>query len=225
MPNMSTDEAKPTFRQRLSTMGAAFKATREADSRFLPLVLGIPMAVLAVCVLVGALTGALWIGVGAGVMLALSAALIVFGRLASATQLRAIEGQPGAAAAVLQTMRGAWIVTPAAAFTRKQDFVHRVVGRPGVVLVGEGSPARVAQMLKQEHRKVARAAGEVPVHEVSVGNREGQVPLSKLHTHVARLPRSMKARQVGPLDTRLAALGSQDMPLPKGPLPHMKKRR
>jgi hypothetical protein len=135
----------------------------------------------------------------------------------------AIDGKPGAAAAVLQTARG-WRVTPAVAFTRKQDFVHRAVGRPGVVLVGEGAPARVSSLLKQEHRRIARIVGNTPVHEVSVGNGEGQIPLRNLQAHITRLPRTLKQGDVSGLDTKLKALSDNDLPMPKGPMPRMKRR-
>lgn len=185
---------------------------------------GVGLATLLVCVGIGALVGQLLGGIVFGLLLALASAFVVFGRRSSAAALAAIEGRPGAAVAVLQTMRGPWRVTPAVAFTRKQDFVHRVVGRPGVVLVGEGASARVTALLRQERRKVARAVGDTPVHEVSVGDREGQVSLGQLQVHLARLPRALKPRAIGALDTRLSALGGADVPLPKGPMPRGKPR-
>lgn len=63
-----------------------------------------------------------------------------------------VEGQVAAAAAVLQSMRGNWVVTPAVAFNRNQDLVHRVIGRPGVVVVGEGVPGRTVGLMAQERR-------------------------------------------------------------------------
>src|ERR1035437_9119103 len=68
--------------------------------------------------------------------------VVLFGRFAQSAQYSAIEGQPGAAAAVLENMRGNWTVTPAIAANRNMDVVHRAVGKPGVILVGEGSPTR-----------------------------------------------------------------------------------
>lgn len=185
---------------------------------------GVPIALLVVVTGIGVWLGAPVAGAVFGVLVGLLAALTIFGRRASKAMLVSIEGQPGAAAAVLQTMRGKWRVTPAVAFTRKQAFVHRVVGRPGVVLVGEGAPARVRSLLRQEARKAARVVGDVPVHEVSVGEGEGQVPLGKLQTHIAKLRRSVRARDLDDLDNRLKALGDRDMPLPKGPLPRGKRR-
>ena len=53
------------------------------------------------------------------------------------------EGQPGAAASIVENMRGDWRVTPAIASTTQFDMVHLVIGRPGVILLGEGNPGRV----------------------------------------------------------------------------------
>ena len=50
-------------------------------------------------------------------------------------------------------------------------MVHRAVGRPGVVLVGEGSPNRLASLLAAEKKRVARVAYEVPIYEFQVGQR------------------------------------------------------
>lgn len=155
------------------------------------------------------------------VMVGLLAATIVFGRRAQGAAYRQIEGQPGAAAGVLQSMRGNWRVTPAVAVTRNQDLVHRVVGRCGVVLVGEGASAAVARLIGQERRRLGPVLGDIPVHEVVVGDEGGRVPLRKLQTHFVKLPRALKPAQVNELDRRLAALQARTgtLPMPKGPLP------
>jgi hypothetical protein len=218
---MAKDKTKgPGFRERLSQMRVAFSKTRELDPRLLPMVIGIPLAVLALFVVLGfLLPGGTVLWTVLGVMTALLIALLVFGRRLSRAQIGMIEGQPGAAAAVLQSMRGMWTVTPAVAFTRNQDFVHRVVGRPGVVLVGEGAPARVGTLLKQEQRKVGRVAGDAPIHVISVGEREDQVSLGTLQSAVMKLPRALKPRDVGNLEQRLGALRDSQPPMPKGPMP------
>src|SRR5690606_19229245 len=108
---------------------------------------------------------------------------------------------------------------------RREDLIHLVVGRPGVVLVAEGSsPARVRQLLAKERRRVMRAAGDVPVTEVIVGDGEGMVSLKQLALHMARLPRAIKPREVGPLDRKMSALKAQEPPLPKGPMPRAPKK-
>lgn len=201
----------------------AFVATKGVDPKLVPLLAGVCLPILAICVAVGILTNHPVLGTFVGVTLALLVGLVLFGRRTSVAQLGMIEGQPGAAAAVLQASRG-WRVTPAVAFTRKQDFVHRAVGRGGIVLVGEGAPARVSSLLKQERRRIGRVAGETPIHEVSVGNGEGQVPLRLLQAHLTRMPRTLKPAAVSALDTKLKALSDNDLPLPKGPMPRVKRR-
>lgn len=214
-----------SFTNRLHQLGQAFTSTRQADKRLVPLMVGVPLVVLAVSVGLGGLTGRWVTGTIVGVLFALLAALVVFGRRASKAMLGSIEGQPGAAAAVLQTMRGKWRVTPAVAFTRKQAFVHRVVGRPGVVLVGEGAAARVRSLLRQEARKAARVVGDTPVHEVAVGDGQGQVPLGKLQAHLTKMKRVVRTRDIPEIDRRLRALGDREVPLPKGPMPRGKRRQ
>ena len=73
-------------------------------------------------------------------------------------------------------MRGNWTVTPAIAANRNMDVVHRAVGQPGVVLVGEGSPNGLASLLAAEKKRVSRVAYDVPIYDVQVGDRPGQVP-------------------------------------------------
>lgn len=212
--------------ERLRQIKLAFDRTRETDPRLVPYMAGASALALAAMVVVGVFVGPLWAWAVVGVLLAALAALSILGRRAQATQLAAIEGQPGAAYAVLQTMRGKWWLQPAVQVTRKQDLVHRVVGRPGVVLVGEGSRARVESLLAQEKKNVARVVGgDVPVHEVSVGDGEGQVPLGRLPSHLTRLPRKVKPGEAADLDTRLSALRSGQPPIPKGYIPRAPKRR
>ena len=211
--------------ERLRQIRLAFTQTRAADDR---LVLYMVLAALAGLVVPLALLtwlGSPVLGVIGGLFTAGASAMVVLGIRGQRAAIARIEGQPGAALAVLQQLRGAWKITPAVAFSGKQDLVHRVVGRPGVILVGEGRRARVRALLKQEARKTSRIAGEIPVHEVSVGEADGQVELANLRMHVMKLPRAMKAKEIGPLDRRLHALGGSDLPLPKGPMPNVRRPR
>ena len=137
-------------------------------------------------------------------------------------------GTPGAAAWSLQNnLRGKWRITPAIAGTSHMDAVHRVVGRPGIVLVAEGAPHRVKPLLAQEKKKIARVVGETPIYDVIVGNEEGQVPLRKLNQYLMKLPRNITANAVVELDNRLTALSTRTAQtgLPKGPMPAGVKQR
>ena len=116
-------------------------------------------------------------------------------------------------------MRGDWRVSAGVAGTPQFDAVHRVLGRPGVILVGEGSPQRVRGLLAQEKKKVARVVGDTPIYDIVVGDDEGQVPLRKLSAHVMKLPRNLTPAEVNALRRRMSALGGPRMPVPGGPLP------
>ena len=189
-----------------------------SNPRAMPIIFGSGLGILAVMVVIGLLVGPAALFIPVGVILGLLVAMILFGRFAQAAQYSAIEGQPGAAAAVLENMRGNWTVTPAIAANRNMDVVHRTVGRPGVILVGEGSPARLASLLAAEKKRVARVAYEVPIFEFQVGDEEGQIPLSKLQRKVMRLPRNLKPAAVSDLNHRLKAL-QPSLQAPKGPIP------
>ncbi|MQA32460.1 DUF4191 domain-containing protein [Modestobacter roseus] len=153
------------------------------------------------------------------VLLGLLAALIVFGRRAQGSAYRQVEGQPGAASWVLEGMRGDWRVSSGVAGTREFDALHRVLGRPGIVLVGEGTPQRVRGLIAQEKRRIAKVVGDTPIYDVVVGDGEGEVPLKKLSTHVMKLPRNLSGAEVNALSKRMSALGGSRMPVPGGPLP------
>jgi hypothetical protein len=189
----------------------------KANPRALPIVIGSGVAILVVLVVAGILTGLTFL-IPLGVLFGLTAPVFLFGRFAQTAQYSAIEGQPGAAAAVLQSMRGNWTVTPAIAANRNMDVVHRAVGRPGVVLVGEGSPNRLPGLLAAEKKRVARVAFDVPIYDFQVGDAEGQVPLRQLQRKIMRLPRNLKGTAIADLNFRLKALPAS-LQAPKGPMP------
>jgi hypothetical protein len=147
--------------------------------------------------------------------------MIVFGRRAQRAAYKRLEGQPGGAAAALTMLRRGWTTEPAVAFNKQQDAVHRVVGPPGIVLVGEGNPNRLRQLMLSEHRKHERVVADVPIHDVVCGNGEGEVPLSKLASHVQKLGRKVKPAEMTDIINRLKALDANrsNIPLPKGPVP------
>jgi Domain of unknown function (DUF4191) len=213
------DRTKEAGPGRVKQFRAAFSMTRKNDPKLVPYMLGAFTLGLAISLGLGLLTGHLIYATVMGVLIGLSAATLIFGRRAQASAFASVEGQPGAAAAVLQSMRGDWRVNPAVGFNRHQDLVHRVIGRPGVVVVGEGVPGRAAGLVAQERRRVARVVGDVPIYDVLVGDSEGQVPLRKLQTHCMKLPRNLKPAQVNAVEARLRALGGTNVPMPKGPLP------
>jgi len=209
------DEATPG---RIAQMRMVAGLVHKANPRALPIVIGSGVAVLVVLVVAGLLTGLGGYLIPLGVLGGIFVSVFLFGRFAQTAQYSSIEGQPGAAAAVLQSMRGGWTVTPAIAANRNMDVVHRAVGKPGVVLVGEGSPNRLPSLLAAEKKRVARVAFDVPVFDFQVGNGENQVPLRQLQKKIMKLPRDLKGPQVADLNYRLKAL-QPSLQAPKGPMP------
>ena len=203
---------------RLKQIRMVASLVNQQNRKALPIIAGSAVGIIVVFVLIGLLTGTAGFLIPLGVLLGLLAAMILFGRFAQRAQYSAIEGQPGAAAAILQSMRGNWTVTPAVTANRNMDVVHRAVGRPGVVLVGEGAPSRLTGLLAAEKKKTARVAHDVPIFEFQVGDGEGQIPVSQLQRKVMRLPRNLRPAAVSDLNYRLKAL-QPSLQMPKGPLP------
>jgi hypothetical protein len=207
----------PASMGRIKQLRMAASMVHQANPRAMPIVIGAGLGTLVILVVVGVLTG-LYFLIAPGVLLGLLVSMILFGRFAQAAQYSAIEGQPGAAAAVLQTMRGNWTVTPAIAANKNMDVVHRAVGRPGVILVGEGSPTRLPSLLAAEKKRVSRVAYDIPIFDIQVGDGDGQITIRKLQRHIMKLPRNLKPSAVSDLNYRLKAL-PQSLQAPKGPMP------
>lgn len=220
---------KAASKQRRAQLWQAFNMQRKQDKRLLPYMIGAFVLIVAVSVAVGVWAGGLTMimMIPIGLLLGALVAFIIFGRRAQRSVFQQAEGQTGAAAWVLDNLRGKWRVTPGVAATGHFDAVHRVIGRPGVILVGEGSATRVKPLLAQEKKRTARVVGEVPIYDIIVGNGDGEVALAKLERHLNRLPANITVKQMDTLESRLAALGSRAgaAMMPKGPLPNSGKMR
>jgi len=201
----------------------AYKITREHDK-------AVGWICLAWALAAGLIVGGLFwyflhpiAGIVTGIPAAMLAWLLVFSRRAERSAYRQIEGQPGAAAAALGVLRRGWNVQPGVAITKSQDVVHRVVGRPGVILVGEGHPQRVRNLLIVEKKKHARVVGATPIYEIVTGDEggDGVVSVPKLAKHVMKLPKKIQPHEITDLLQRLKALDAMrpQLPVPKGPMP------
>jgi F0F1-type ATP synthase assembly protein I len=213
-------------RETFRSMSQAFTMTRQNDSRLVPyLVLAFVVGAAVGFLVPYLLASNVWISVVPALVVGLAAAMFVFSRRAQSSAYSQAEGQPGAAAYVLGQLRGDWRKTDAVAGTTQMDAVHRVLGRPGVVLIGEGAPHRVKPLLAQEKKRVARLAGDAPIYDIVVGRGEDEVSLGKLNTYIMKLPRNLSKEQVIALERRLTALSAQRTPIPQGPVPAGVKMR
>lgn len=150
--------------------------------------------------------------------LAFLVAFFLFTRFANTAAFASIEGQLGAGASVLMSIRRGFVTTPAVNVSRNQDMVHRVSGKAGIILVGEGSPA-VRSLLQDERKKMERFLSGVPVTEVIVGDNAGQVSIRKLQKHLKKLPKKLNTVQLREVRARLRSVGGLNIPMPKGPMP------
>ncbi|MFW0787443.1 DUF4191 domain-containing protein [Gordonia sp. CPCC 206044] len=215
-------------RERFKQLWQAFQMQRKEDKRLIPYMVGLFVLIVAIFVVLGLAFGSVWLLLPLGIVLGLLAAFILFGRRVQRSVYTKAEGQPGAAGWALGNMRGQWRVKQAVTGNAHLDAVHRVIGKPGVILVGEGSPSRVRSLVAQEKKKAARVVGDTPIYEIIVGNDDGQVPLSKLERHLSKLPTNIDGKRIDALEGRLSALGGRNQQgpgMPKGPIPGNAKVR
>lgn len=150
--------------------------------------------------------------------LAFLAGFFLFTRFANTAAFASIEGQVGAGASVLMSIRKGFITTPAVNVNRDQDMVHRVSSKAGIILVGEGGFG-VKSLMQDERRKMERFLSGVPVSEVVVGDNQGQVSIRKLQKHLKKLPKKLNTVQLREVRARLRSVGGLNLPMPKGPMP------
>ncbi|WP_425555544.1 DUF4191 domain-containing protein [Kitasatospora kazusensis] len=207
---------------RLKQIRTAYQMTKKVDTKIGLIIAGVGLIVFGVFLAIGfAIDHPVYLGI-LGFIVAFLAMAIVFGRRAERAAFGQMEGQPGAVAAVLGNIKRGWNANPTpVAVTRSQDAVYRAVGRPGIALIGEGNPNRVRPLLASEKKKMSRVVGDIPVHDIMVGDGEGEVPLKKLQITLMRLPRAITPAQVTETNDRLRALGDllSKAPIPKGPMP------
>lgn len=219
-------QTDPSQMKRSQQIREMYRITREADRLFglkllLAVVIGAAIGVGLMQVLPAHGVFQIIFSVIGGVLGAFIVGLLYFSGRSQRAAYARIEGQPGAAVAALGMLRRGWTTTPAVAFNRNQDIVHRVVGPPGVVLIGEGDPKGVRQLLETEKKKTRRVLPETPIHELVAGNRDGEIPLAKLSGKVMKLGRHVTGADLTEIFQRLKALDAQRgaAPIPKGPVP------
>src|SRR3954447_22915196 len=165
---MAKPQEKVSFGTRLKQIGQVFAFTAKQDRWFVPLLVAAVLIPLAVTVLIALLgLGLVWIPVG--IMVALLAAMIVLNLRSNTAMMNVAEGQPGAAAQIVENLRGDWRVRPPASSPPQLDMVHVVIGRPGVILLGEGQPQRVRSLMGQEKRRLSKVIGNAPLYDYMIG--------------------------------------------------------
>jgi len=220
--------ARPTTKPdkepgRLKQMWQVFQMTRRYDSSivwWLILCLVVPIgAAIVLGVLLGGSVFGLVLFIIAGVLAGVLIGLIVLGRRAEKAAYGQIAGQPGAVGAVLKSgLRRNWTGSemPVNVSPRTQDAVYRAVGRGGVVLIGEGPRSRTQPMLDKARATVHRILPNVPINLLYVGPDADALPLDRIPRALGRYKNVLTKAEVLAVSNRLASLGKNGLPIPKG---------
>lgn len=224
--NKDGDTTAPKVKKqgRLSQIRDVYRVAKVSDPAIGWWILLTFLATFGVFLIAGLLLHMWWLFGLFGLMFGALAATIVMSRRAERAAYSQIEGQAGAAGAALTSIRRGWYTDrePVAAdVARPGDvasaaMVYRALGRPGVVLIGEGPTSRVQKLLAAEKKRVERVAPGVPVTTLRVGNGEGEVPLTKLASRVQRLKPQITKDEMALVNKRLKSLGGIRPPLPAG---------
>jgi hypothetical protein len=203
----STD---PADMGRVKQIYRAYQVTHEFDKPLPYILLGAFLLPLIICLAISLSWHHPIYLTFVGLMFGLLLAMIVLVQRAKRATFKRYAGQAGSAEVALQMLPKQWVSTPVIAATRQQDAVHRTLGPGGLVLIGEG-----------EVKKHQRVAYGVKVTTIVMGDKDGQVPLSKLAEHIKKLPKTLQPNQITDVKQRLRALDAvrPTMPVPRGPMP------
>ena len=215
-------------KQTRSQIWQAFNLQRKRDKKLIPLMLAAILGVALLFFLIGLLFGGEWFMLVPGILFGFVLAMFIFTRRLEGSMYEEVGDTPGAAGWTLENMRNTmgivWITKTGVAANPQMDTVHRVVGNPGIVLVGEGDPKRLKPMMDKERKRIDRLVAGVPIHEIFVGSGEDQVPPKKLQRTLLKLPKNYSKDEVYSVNAKLEAMdnirGGQRAGLPKGPMPH-----
>src|SRR5258706_1414947 len=149
---------KASFFTRLKQIGMVFSFTAKRDKLFVPLVVTVVLVPL-IAVGVALALGLSWIWAPLGVLLALLGTVILLNLRSQKAMMKEAEGQPGAAASIIENMRGDWRVSPAIASTTQFDMVHPVIRRPRRILLREGQPHPGNGLISQDGLRPIQVIG------------------------------------------------------------------
>lgn len=211
----------PADMGRIRQIRQAYKVTHEYDKPLPFLLLACFLIPLVIAIVVGLLWDHLVYLILLGAMTGLLLTMMMLVRRAKAATYKRYAGRTGSAEVALSMLPKQWISSPVVAATRQSDVVHRTVGPGGVVLIGEGDPGRVRQLLASEARKHERLAYGITVTTLVMGNAANQVPLEKLAERIRKMPKVLQGTQVTDVKQRLRALDAVRPVVgqPKGPMP------
>lgn len=209
-----------------SQIKSLFRFTRDVYS-WLPWA---QIAILIGGVLIGLILGYL-IGGGSvlslvlwgitGLMLGILGAMFLMTRLSTKAMYQKIDGMPGATGHVLSTSLGRrWQAsdTPVGINPKTQEAVYRVIGRGGIVIVGEGTRGRLTRLINEERQKAQRVAQGVPITVLYVGHGEDDIAIADLSKTIKQIPKSIDKATMAAVIRRIESVSQSlsSLPIPKG---------
>lgn len=181
-------------------------------SAVVPLAAGIALAVVSVGNPVGAV---LWVVMG--ILAGLLVFLIVLGQITQRLMYTNLEGQIGAVSSLIKNqLRRSWRGSEIPVRMNKStDTVYRLVGRPGVIIISEGQRSRVAPLVDDVRKEVARIVPAIPIHIIHVGS-DG-LALKDMFKTMYRFRRAIRGAEVLVVSNRLNSIAKTPMSqMPKG---------
>lgn len=222
-PPAAPEEKKPG---RIAQLKQVFQATRRVDPMIGWWMLAGFLGVLIVGFLIGWAFGHPVYATFVALPMALLAATFILSRRAQTAMYTMFEGQPGGAGATLQGLRRGWsyeqepiaIDAGRSGNMHEAALIYRAVGRPGVVLVGEGPAGKTARLLQLERKKTQRLVPNVPVTIFRVGSGTGDDVVShrQLLPRMNKLDKQLTKQEISAVDRRLRSMGGVRPPVPQG---------
>jgi hypothetical protein len=216
---MANQTAEPgRFRQLIDV----FNRTRQLDKAAVWWILGGFALPLAASITIAAVFPSTILGWILWVLLGLTTGLLVgmaiLGRRAEKAAYGSLEGRPGAVGAVLRAplrrqFKGS--DEPVAINPRSLTAVYRIVGAPGVVLIGEGHRNELMQMIETERKRASKVASGVPVHAIWVTNDEKGTNIRQVVKTLNKMKRTLSRAEIRTVHARLSTM-TMAMPIPKG---------
>ncbi|WP_435198292.1 DUF4191 domain-containing protein [Janibacter sp. GS2] len=224
MARTSDKPTKPKRQNPFKRIASVYKTIKEIDPQVTLWMLLAFVVVLGIGTLIGLLMGHVIASLLIAVPFALLAAMIVLSRRGERAAFAQMEGQRGASIGGLSALRRGWYYDQepvAADATKPNDIqaaavVFRALGRPGVVLLGEGPKHRVDKLFAKESKKVSRIAPGVPVHTFIVGSGDGELPPRKIRVTLTKLRPSLSKQEMSVVNKRLKSLPGLRSGVPAG---------
>lgn len=224
---MATKDAaagKPKRSNPFKQIKTVFTAVRAMDPSITWWLLGVFFGVLALFVIIGFVIDHPIYMAFVGAPFALLATMITLSRRGERAAFGSMAGKAGQTVGALSMLRRGWYYDQepvSADVARPQEIanaamVFRALGRPGVVLIGEGPLPRAKKLMEKEVKKVARVAPGVPIHQLYVGDGAEQIEARKLPRHLSRLKGSLTKDEMSAVNKRLKSIPGIRQGVPAG---------